>query len=810
MKYGAILPMLHAPCPMLLSYLHLSIRTLLRYRSYALLNLLGLTMGLVCGILIFLLIRFQVRFDRYHSRIDRIYQVTTVLTADGAQYDPGTHQPVGNALRNDYAFLEQVATVEGKKNVLITAPAGKFNEEQTVCFSEPSYFRIFDYGWRSGTPETALSQPNTVVMTRRMAEKFFGTADPRGQRLRLNNDLDLQVTGVLENIPDYTDRRHEVFISYATLANHRGYVSGGYDNWQGFSSRSNCFVLLREGTSPATLEAAMPAFSRKYHKTATIGHPLVPFREMHFSERYGRGIHQGQLWALGLVGLFLVLTAVINFVNLATAQALRRAKEVGVRKVVGGTRLQLFWQFITETAVLTGCSAVTAVLLTELILPFLQRWSSHLRLPFPLFGTENPLADGLFWVFLGGIATVVTFLAGSYPGLVLAGFRPVQALKGRISGREVGGMPVRRSLVFAQFILTQLLIISTLVVIRQMHYFRTASVGFDTSAIRVLNIPDPVNAPIERLRNQLARIPGVEQVSFCGYPPASTFNSNSGHRFNNRPEEESWSANMKPVDAAYLTTFGLKLVAGKPFPAADSIRGFLVNETYVRRLGLRPADVIGKNLEAWGKQAPIYGVVKDWSNLSSKSEAQPVVLFSEAKSYYSCCLKLSPQHLSGSIAAVDRLWNETFPDYLLLPYFVDEQLAVFLITEEIILACTEVFAIIAIIIGCLGLYGLVGFMATQKTKEIGVRKVLGASVGQILLLFGREFALLIGAAFAIAAPLAGWLMSEWLKGYAHRVPVGPGLYLLAIGTTVVITALTVGYQSVRAARANPVRSLKSE
>lgn len=795
---------------MLLSYLHIAGRTLLRYRSYALLNLLGLTMGLVCGILIFLLIRFQLRFDRYHAHIDRMYQVTTVLTADGTQYDPGSHQPVGAALRNDFAFLEQVATVEGKKNVLVAAPSGKFNEELTVCFSEPSYFRIFDYGWLSGSPGVSLKQPNTVVLTRRMAEKYFGTTDALGKRLKLNNDLDLQVTGVLENIPDFTDRRHEVFVSYATLDAHRGYVSGGYDNWQGFSSRSNCFVLLREGVSPARLEAAMPAFCKKYHKTTTIGHPIVPFRDMHFSERYGRGIHEGQLWALGLVGVFLVLTAVINFINLATAQALKRAKEVGVRKVVGGTNGQLFRQFITETAVLTVCSAVLAVLLSELLLPSLQRWSAGLRLPFPLFGTENPLTDGLFWVFLGSIVTVVTLLAGSYPGLVLAGFRPVQALKGRISGHQVGGMPVRRSLVFVQFILTQLLIIATLVVIRQMHYFRTASLGFETAAIRVLNIPDPGHAPVDRLRNQLATIPGVRSVTFCGYPPASTFNSNSGHRFNNRPEEESWSANMKPIDAAYLKTFDLKLVAGTPFPAADSIRGFLVNETYVRRLGLKPADVVGKNLEAWGKQAPVYGVVRDWSNLSSKSETQPVVLFSESKSYYSCAVKLDGAHLQETMAAIDQLWNNTFPDYLLLPYFVDEQLATFLITEEIILSCTEVFAVIAIVIGCLGLYGLVGFMATQKMKEIGVRKVLGASAGQILLLFGREFALLIAAAFAVAAPVAGWLMSEWLKNYAHRVPMGVDLYLLAIGTTVAITTLTVGYQSLRAARMNPVKSLKTE
>ncbi len=800
---------------MLKNYFLVAYRTLLRHKGYTLLNIWGLTLGLSCGVLVFLLIKFHLSFDQYHSKIDRTYQITTQTKGDGINDDPGVPFPLAQALRQDFSFFDDVALVSGVYNALIAVLGAegkkKFNEAQSLCFTEPSYFNILDYQWLAGQPKTALQKPNTVVLTRKVAEKYFGSvSEAFGKVIRMNNDLDLSVTGILENIPDNTDRRQELFVSLSTLKNNPGYARSGLDNWSGFSSSTTCLLTLKAGVSPQRLERALPAFIKKYHTTeaAHWNHPVVPFATIHFSEKYGRGLTSTHLWALGLVGLFLVGTACINFVNLATAQALKRSKEVGVRKVIGGTKLQLFGQFMAETAVITCCSLLLAALVAELSLPVLNQWATNAGMPFPLFTHTNPLADGQLWLFLLGIGLVVVLLSGSYPGIVLAGFKPVQALKGQVSSQQVGGMSIRRSLVVVQFVITQILLISTLVVMQQMRFFQRTSLGFTTSALSMINIPEQTHVPT--FRNRLAQLPGIEAISFCSSPPASTTNSNNNHRFDQRQEEESWSANTKPADSHYLETFGLTLVAGQNFPKADTASGYLVNETYVRRLGLKPDDVVGKSLEVWGRTAPIYGVVKDWYNRAARSEIQPVILFPRTNSYAACGLKINPRTVTETRRSVEQLWEETFPDYLYQPYELDEQLTRFYIAEDMILACIQFFAGIAIFIGCLGLYGLVSFMTAHKTKEIGVRKVLGASIPQILTLFGIEFSRLIIVAFLVAAPVGWWAMSQWLNGYTYKIQLGWGIYALSLVVTTGIVLMSVGYQSFRAATANPIKSLKSE
>lgn len=800
---------------MLKNYCLVAYRTLLRYKGYALLNILGLGLGLTCTVLIFQVLKFQFSFDTYHTKKDRTYRVVTEFSGESTEYQSGVPLPLGQALRNDYSFLEKVAMTYLQYNTLVSVPNSrpfkKFEEEETLTYAEPSYFDILDYQWLAGNPKHALDQPNTVVMTRRMAEKYFGLANPIGKHLRINNDLDLKVNGVLADIPENTDQRQELFVSWATLRGYKNNVAYKLDDWDGVSSRTHCLVLLREGTSQASVEQALQGFVKKYHPddSQEIRHPLIPLTDFHFSAEYNEQLTVTQLYALASVGLFLLLTACINFVNLATAQALKRSKEVGVRKVMGGTNGQLFWQFIAETGLITLAAIAFAVLMVELLAPVLSQWV-HQASDLNLLGTFDLFSDPLLLIFLGVLLIVVTLLAGSYPGLILAGFQPVAALKGKISTQQVGGMSIRRGLVVVQFTLTQLLLIGTLVVTQQMDFFRGKDIGYDPTSIVLVNLPTTDQINLQTLRNRLLQVNGVEQLSFSTTPPTSGNNNRSNHHFDNRQKEEIWDVNTKGGDAQYLQTYGLKLVAGTNLPESDSIRGFLVNEAYAEKLGRQPQEIVGRSLELWGFKAPIVGVVKNWNNLSLQNRIEPVTIFPFPKAYQYVGLKVRSSHLPQTLGGIESVWNETFPDYIYKQSFLDQRIAKAYETEQLMLHLVRVFSFIAIFIGCLGLYGLVSFMAAQKTKEIGVRKVLGASVGQILTLFGTEFGRLILLAFVVAAPLGGWIMTNWLEGYTYKIHLGWQTYAGAMLLTLLVTLCTVSWQSYRAATTNPVKSLKSE
>ncbi|MBO9637591.1 MAG: ABC transporter permease [Siphonobacter aquaeclarae] len=802
---------------MLRNYLVTAYRTLLRNKGYAFLNIAGLALGLTGSLLIFQVIKFHLSFDTYHTRAGRTYQMLShFLTGGDGQPTDAVTPPLGAALRADFPFLEAVTTVLGQRDRLITIERNgsqqKFNEERAVCYTDTGYFRVFDYQWLSGNTNTALQRPNTVVLTRKLAEKYFGTTDVLGRAIRMNNDLDLTVTGVLENIPDNTDRRHEFFISWATLDrynNPRSIGGPGTKEWGWTSSRVACFVVAKDPADMTRLSRAMPSFRRKYlgDDAKDINYLSVPYSKVHFDKQYHGVISKTQLYVLGLVGLFLIVTACINFVNLATAQALKRSREIGVRKVVGGTRPQLFGQFLAETAVITFLSIVLAVGFTELVLDPLNTYLSS-RANFNLMG-------GTFWdfpmiLFLTAVFVVVTLLSGAYPGLVLTGFRPVSALKGKISTQQIGGMPVRRGLVVMQFVITQVLLISAIVVTRQMNFFRNSDLGYTASSVVMLPVPDR-SVSLSLIRNELSRVPGVESVTLCTHAPtASMLNQTSSHRFGNRTEDEKWEVAVKPADARYLSTFHISLLAGRNFPDTDSLRGYLVNETYVRKLGLKPADVIGQRFRLWGESAPIYGVVKDFHNQSLDNPIEPVVIYASPSEFTSAALRVKTGQLTETLASAQAAWEKLFPDYLYRQTFLDDQIAQLYETEDLILQLVRLFTGLAVLIGCVGLYGLVSFMAAQKTKEIGVRKVLGASLWQILGLFGGEFLRLMLLAFVVAAPLGGWAMSAWLSEFTFRIPMEWSVFAVSVALTGLIVLLTVGWKAFQAASLNPAKSLKTE
>ncbi len=794
---------------MIKNYFKIAWRNLRKNKSYAFINIMGLALSITCGILIFVLVSYHLSFDNFHSNTNRIYRIVTEQHRDVVSYTDGVPSPLGKALRTDYTFTEKLARIATFDELLITVNAAtgvkKFKEEEGAAFTEPDYFSIFNFPLAEGNINTALNEPNTAVITERIAKKYFGSENPVNKIFRIDNKIDCRVTGVLKDLPENTDQKAEIYVSYATLKEYDEWLAK--DSWGGINSAMNCYALLKEGVTPAAVERVLPAYVKKFRPDSKNVHhyKLQPLTDIHFNPHYSGVMEKRKLWVLSFIGLFLIITACVNFINLATAQALNRSKEVGVRKTMGSLRLQLFWQFITETGLITLIATGIAYGLSWLVLPYVNQW-------FGIHVSLNLFSSWQLPFFMLLLTVLVTFFSGSYPGIILSGFNPVEAIKGKLSRQMVGGVNTRRSLIVTQFAISQVLIIGMIVVMGQMKYARQADLGFNKDGIVMIPFASGADSTAaETLRNRFASISGVEKVALCYTAPMDNSGWSTSMRFDNHVEDEAFRVNYKAGDAAYLAAFDLKLIAGRNFFASDTVREYVVNETMLGKLGLRsPNDIIGKTLTVDGKPAPVVGVVKDFHDKSFHEDINAVCISSFSELYQNFAVKINLANAKTTQAALEKAWSNMSPNNIYESEFLDKSIAEFYETEGLMLKLIQVFSLIAISIGCLGLYGLVAFMAAQKTKEIGIRKVLGSSVAQICWLFGKEFSRLIIIAFLIAAPIAWWAMSNWLQDYKFRINISIWFFMISIGTTFIVAALTVGYQAMKAALMNPVKSLRSE
>ena len=807
---------------MIRNYLKIAFRNIARRKIYSAISIFGLAIGMAACLMLFLVLRYEMSYDTFEKDHKRIYHIGTLdkFSDGGIEYTAGVPFPAVDAARLDFPQIKSgaiYANYGGQVSVIGKDPANpfsnkKFIESTGVFLSDPEFMEIFGFKWLSGSPKL-LSEPNITVLTKKMAEKYFGNwKDAVGQFLKLDNSLLVKVGGILEDLPPNTDFPLEIVTSFETMKSNPNVYNYRTD-WNNTTSNFQVYMLIPDNVSVAQINSQIKDFSKKHRGSdgnSKRTHFLRSLNEIHFDHRlesFGDHITtKATLRTLSLIGILIIIMACINFINLSTAQAVSRSKEVGVRKVLGGNKLQLFRQMMGETAVVVFLAMILAVIIAIFSLPYLKH----------VVSIKEPLSfisvDGIG--FLLGIALVVTILSGIYPSMILSGFKPALALKNKITSASIGGISLRRVLVVVQFGISQVLIIGTIIAVSQMNFVRNADLGFNKNAVFVLNgnTDSLVRARQPSFKEDLLKIPGVQSVSFSSDVPSSDNNWSTNFSFNNRPDE-NFNLFLKFGDQDYVKTYGLHLVAGHDIGRSDTVKEGLINETLVSKLGLKnPEEALGKRIKFGGRSVgvEIVGVVKDFKTNSLKEAIKQTIIASNFKTYNVTGIKLATTDLAKTQAKIQATWDKFFPEYANTSDFMDESIAKFYKQENQLSSLYKIFAGLAIFISCMGLYGLVSFMAVQKTKEVGIRKVLGASAANIVYLFSKEFTILITVAFLVAAPVAYFMMNNWLNNFVYRIPIGVSVFALAVVISIVIAWVTVGYKAVRAALAKPVKALKSE
>ncbi|NQX40118.1 duplicated orphan permease [Pedobacter steynii] len=794
--------------------LKIALRNLWKYKGYTAINIIGLSIGLAGCLLIFIFLKFQLSFDKGEEKRDRIYRiVSSWVYPEGEFFTSGVPIPLIPAMRNDFSEFEKVAAVHQGGGILkIKNEEGGADMKlrQDIFYVEPQFFEIFKIEWLSGRPEQALSQPNMVSLSEKTAAKYFGNwKNAIGKSIRYDNKADYKVTGVFKDFPENSSFPFEVVFSYASFEDKFG------KEWGWVTNRSEGYGLLREDLKAADLEKPLKQFIDKHYiekSAAKEKHYFQPLSEVHHDARFSnfryKTVAYKELIGLGVIGLFLLITACINFVNLATAQAISRSKEVGIRKVMGSRRKQLIWQFLSETALITVISLGIACVLTELVIPKMESLM-EINVSFHLF------TEPVIFVFMLILVVFVSFLAGLYPALIMSGFSPALAIKNKISSASAGGLGLRKVLVVAQFTITAVLIIATLVVVRQMEYMREKSLGFDTKAVSMVNIPGDSLSRLkyESLRERLLQLPGVRDISLTSAAPISSGNRTISFKYDDRPEDEKTQLNIKQADEHYLKTFNLPLIAGRNLSKSDTLKEFVVNEQFLKTLGIaNPSDAIGKTIGLGGGASPkkIVGVVKDFNNMTFKSTISSIAIFSDKNEYAAMAIKMDIKEMMNTMKKVEQEWNTTFPDDVYEAKFLDENIQNFYRTEQVMGVLFKVFAGVVIFISFIGLFGLVSFIATQKTREIAIRKVLGASTLELVKMLNRSFLWMVLIANLAAWPLAYIFASKWLNGFVYRIEISIWPFMIAMVLSVIITLVTVSLRSFKAANTNPIDALKYE
>ncbi|AMR33273.1 hypothetical protein A0256_18525 [Mucilaginibacter sp. PAMC 26640] len=824
---------------MIKNYIKIAFRSFRKHKLFTVINVVGLSIGISAALVIYLIVHFDFTFDKFHKDSDRIYRVTTDYSFSGEiGHNGGVTMALASAARTEATGIENVAPfyIYGETSVLVpggSAPDKKIKKQPGIIVTDESYFNLINYKWITGNAKTALKEANKVVLTTKRAKVYFpklNFADMIGRELIYDDSIKTTVTGIIQPIKENTDFQFQDFISYNTGVTDP-YLKKNFEltQWGSTNSASQLFVKLLPNAAAAKVTRQLNVMLNKHNpptpenKGNTQSFTLQPLSDIHFDQVYGgmdgvRTANKTTLYGLLVIAGFLLILGCINFINLTTAQASQRAKEIGIRKTMGSKRSQLIIQFLSETFLITLFAVVVSVLLAPVILKLFSDF-------IPKEVSVNLFSQPSVIVFLVLITVLVSGLSGFYPAIVLSGYKPVSVLKNQaISGSsKTRNAWLRKSLTVTQFVIAQFFIMATVLVSKQIYYALHKDLGFKKDAI--VNISTPYKTmetnKQQVFMNKIRAIPQIALLSVGGAAPSS-FNTNStSATYMDGKKEIKTDVQQKYADENYLKVYQIKLLAGRNLRSTDTTGGgaILINNTYAKVLGFRnPDDAIGKTLEYNGKKSAIIGVTADFYQKSLHSAIKPLAILLPGNRKWNnrtFHIALKPQTAGGSewkiaIASFEKAWKEVYPDDDFEYNFYDENIAKFYTEEQHTSQLLTWATGLSIFISCLGLLGLAIYTTGQRTKEIGVRKVLGASVAQIVTLLSTELILLIVLAFVLVTPLAWYAMQKWMENFADRTPISWWIFALSGAGMLMAALFTLSFQTVKAAVANPVRSLRSE
>ncbi|MBS1531674.1 MAG: ABC transporter permease [Bacteroidetes bacterium] len=807
---------------MIRNFIKTTLRNLLKNKAFTAINILGLALGLATCLLIVFYVSDELSFDKFNRNFDRIYRADEEVKYNGdLSEDAVCPAPLAATLAAQFPEIAGTVRFRQAGNFQVRKGTQDIHEDQ-VTYCDNSVFKVFTLPMIDGNPNTALSDPNSVVITESMAKKYFNRINVVGQTLTFNDNKPFKVTGVIKDIPQQSHFRFDFFLSMPTLNESRE------NSW--LSSNFQTYLLLKPGTTPAKISAALPkivhdnvgaqleaalhtSFSNFEKSGNRFKMMLTPLGDIHLRSNkiaeMGPNGNIQYVYIFSAIALFILLIACVNFMNLSTARSAGRAREVGVRKVLGSPRQYLIIQFLTESVMVTFAAALIAIVAAYALLPLFNQLS----------GKELVITPHLLIVFVPVLfvaVLVIGCLAGSYPAIFLSAFRPVQVLKGKLAG-GFGNSFLRSFLVVFQFAISIFLIIGTLVIYNQLKYIQNKDLGYNRSQVLTVYNVSALGQRSALFKQQVKQLPGVSDATLTGFVPVNGWRSN-GSVFKDRGmnARQGTLTQLWDVDQDYIPTLDMKLLTGRNFsdqmPTDSS--AMIVNESAARLLGLtdpvnknlyRPLDDYGKNFKTFH----VIGVIKDFNFSSLRDNIGPLILMYQPNNA-ELSVKIKTSDATRTIGQLKNIWNELAPAQQFSYAFMNEDFDHLYQAEQRMGTLSFIFTSLAVIIACLGLFGLAAYAAEQRTKEIGIRKVLGAKVSTIVSMLSIDFIKLVAIAIVLAAPPAWWAMQHWLQGFAYRQDVPWWSVAFAAVSTIVIAFGTISFQSVKAALTNPVKSLRSE
>lgn len=793
---------------MIKNYFKTTLRYLWKNKIFSLINIIGLATGICVCFFALLYVHFELNHDTYNQKADNIYRlVTDIKTSTDIKYE-STSTPMGPEIKAVFPEVKDMARIMMDDMILQSNPNNAIKEE--VAYADSSAFKIFSWPLLRGDIKHLFNAPCDVVLSETAAKKYFGNADPMGQTMLINGKAKCRVTGIMKDIPYNSHLRVDVIFSVATLID---------QDWEGHWTRFGfyTYLLLKPGVSAAALQAKFPALINDNINQTDFKYKLSiePLKKVYL---YGkpRGHRTGasasgsitNVYIISIIAVLVLFIACFNFINLTTAFSLQRAKEIGVRKVLGASKYQLMLQFFMDAVVLCLVAFIIALLFATLLLPLFNQ----------LAGTI--VADGIFHnvqhiLWLLALAVVVGILSGAYPALFLSGFKPISSLKGK-TGSSGTGLILRRSLVVAQFSISIFLILATTIVHMQLNFMQNQQLGFqkDHKLVVDYQFSNSINQHTDRIKQQLMGIPGVGMVSLSSSIPGTTNNQFNTMIENSKGEKQQQRPDVYFIDDVFLKQYHIDLIAGRNFQkntALDSMKSMLINQAMLKSLGFkRPEDAIGKHFKQLNHTGEIVGVIRDFHNHSFLETVQPLTVRVDSSHLTNITIDITSADVRSTVAKLESTWRKILPDVPLVYFFADEAYNQQYIAQERFGKLFICFAIVAIVISCLGLLGLSAYNIAQRKKEISVRKILGASVINISLLLSKDFIKLILIALLITSPASWWLMHNWLQNFAYRINIPAWIFISSGLAAMFIALVTISFQSVKAAIANPVRNLKAE